>query len=152
MATTLSELRAAMVRLRELLWSQIKTMEVDLRKDPFPHSLLSDLWNTESEWSKVEKCHSDILAVTEGEQAQNERLAHEEFRVYYINVNDRVQDAIGDNRSKEEVRVQNQRKVSKVHVLGDRWKRAYIHIGASLDELMVRLDGELTIGMDNLRS
>ena len=80
MGTVLSELRAAMVRLRESLWSQMKNMEVDLRKDPFPQSLLIKLWSAESEWSKVEKYHSDILALTEGEQAQNERLAHEEFR------------------------------------------------------------------------
>ena len=57
-------------------------MEVDLRKDPFPQSLLTELRRAESEWSKVEKCHRDILALTEGKQAQDECLAHEEFRTY----------------------------------------------------------------------
>ena len=94
-----------MVRLRESLWSQIKTMEADLRKDPVPQSLLYDLWNAESEWIIVEECHSDFLAMAEGEQARNERLAHEEFCAYYIDVNNRVQDAIDNNRSKEEARV-----------------------------------------------
>ena len=86
-----------MVRLRESLWSQLQTMEVDLSKVPLPQSLLKDLCKAESKWSEIERCHSNILAVTEGEQAQNERLAYEEFRAYYINVNDQVQDAIDDN-------------------------------------------------------
>ena len=82
MGTVLSELRAAMAHLRELLWSQMKTIEGELRKDPLPQSLLSNLWNAESEWSKIEKCYRDILAMTEGEQGRSERLDHEEFRSY----------------------------------------------------------------------
>ena len=105
MGATLGELRAAMNRLKDSLRSQMKTMEADLRKDPFPMlSLLTELWDAASEWSKVEDCHRHILALTEGEQAKDERLAHVEFQAHYIDLNDRVEDALDDHRLEEEAR------------------------------------------------
>ena len=88
MAPVLSELRAAMARLRESMWSQMKTIEGDLRKDPLPQSLLPNLWNAESQWSKIEKCRSNFPAAAEGEEDRNERLACNECYAYYINVNE----------------------------------------------------------------
>ena len=63
-----------MVCLRESLWSQLQVLEADLRKVPLPQSLLKDLCKAESKWSKIEKCHGTILAVSEGEQAQRSIL------------------------------------------------------------------------------
>ena len=105
MGSVLSELRAAMDRLRESLRSQMKTMEADLRKDPFPHqALMTELWRAGSEWSKVEKYHRDFLALTEGEQAEDEYLAHREFNTHYIDVTDQVQDAIDGHQLEKEAR------------------------------------------------
>ena len=120
MGTVLPELRATMVRLRESLCSQLKIMEADLRKVPLPQSLLNDLCKVELKWIEIEKCHSTILAIIEGEQVQKEHVAHAEFRVYYFNVNDQVQGAIDDNQSKEEARILQQSKVFEAHALGDR--------------------------------
>ena len=150
MGTVLPELRSTMVRLRESLWSQLKIMEADLSKVPLPQSLPKDLCKAELKWSEIEKCHSTIPAVTEGEQVQKECVAHAEFSVYYFNVNDLVQGAIDDNQSKEEARVLKQSKVFEAHALGDRWKCAYADIDASLDEIMVQLDGGSTVGIGQL--
>ena len=78
MAPVLSELRAAMARLRESMWSQMKTIEGDLRKDPLPRSLLPNLWEAESIWSEIETCRSEILALSVGEEDRNEHLAYDE--------------------------------------------------------------------------
>ena len=150
MGTVLPELRATMVPLRESLWSQLHVLEADLRKVPLPQSLLMDLCKAESKWSEIKKCYGTILAVSEGEQVQKERVAHAEFRVHYFNVNDQVQGAIDDNQSKEEARVLKQSKVFEAHALGDRWKCAYTDIDASLDEIMVQLDGGPTISVRQL--
>ena len=79
MGATLAELRAAMNRLKGTLRSQMKIMEADLRKDPFPKlSLLRELGNAETEWNKVEDCYNQILTVTGDERADDDHLAYEE--------------------------------------------------------------------------
>ena len=105
MGSILSELKAAIDHLRESLRSQMKTMEADLRKDPIPHqALMNELWRAASEWSKVEKYHHDFLALTEGEQAEDEYLAHIEFNTHYIGVINQVQDAIDGHQLEKEAR------------------------------------------------
>ena len=131
-----------MSRLKESLWSQMKTMEADLRKDPFPKlTLQKGLGDAETEWNEIKDYHRHILALTEGKQAKDERLAHVEFQTRYIDLNGRVEDALDDHRLEEEARERDQLKVSKVRQLDDRWEAAYLHIDTVLGELKTWLGG-----------
>ena len=98
MGATLAELRAAMIRLKGTLRSQMKIMEADLRKDPFPKlSLLRELGNVETEWNKVQDCYDHILTVTGDEQAEDDHLAYEELQTCYHDLNDQVKDALEEH-------------------------------------------------------
>ena len=98
MGATLGELRAAMNCLKGTLRSQMKMMEADLRNDPFPKlSLLRELRNAETEWNKVEDCYDHILTMTGDEHAEDNCLAYEEFQTCYLDLNDRVEDALEEH-------------------------------------------------------
>ena len=143
MGATLGELRAAMNRLKGTLRSQMKMMEADLRKDPFPKlSLLRELGNAETEWNKVQDCYDHILTMTGDKQAEDDHLAYEELQTCYCNLNEQVMDALEEHQEEEEACERDRLKVSKVRQLGDRWEAAYLHIDTVLGELKTLLGGE----------
>ena len=105
MGATVGKLRAAMNHLKDSLRSQMKTMEADLRKDPFPKlTLQKGLGDAETGWNEIKDYHRHILALTEGEQAEDERLSHVELQTRFTDVNDQVEDALEDHRLEEEAR------------------------------------------------
>ena len=84
----------------------MEVMEADLLKDPFPKlSLQRELGNTETDWNKVENFYEHILTLTEDEQAEDNRLAYEEFQTRYLDLNGRVEDALEEHQLEEEARM-----------------------------------------------
>ena len=144
MGATIGELRAAMNRLRGKLKAQMEVMEADLQKEQFPkRSLIRKLGIAETDWNKIENYYTHILTLVEDEQeAEDGRLAYEEFQTQYLNLNGRVQDALDEHRVAEEAREQDLLRVSRVRQLGERWEVAYQHIETVLGELKTRLEGE----------
>ena len=83
----------------------MEVMEADLLKDPFPKFLLQrKLGNAETDWNKVENFYVHIQTLTEDEQAEDDRLAYEEFQTCYLDLSGRVEDALEDYRLEEEAR------------------------------------------------
>ena len=140
MGATLGELRAAMNRLKGTLRSQMKMMEADLRKDPFPKlSLLRELGNAETEWNKVEDCYVHILTLTEDEQVEDDRLAYEELRTLYTDLNDRVEDALDDHRLEEEAELLGVKSAQLDEIKGQ------INSSASLVDSMFAADPDQSV-------
>ena len=80
-------------------------MEADLVKDPFPKLLLRrKLGNAETDWNKVENYYVHIRTMTDDDQAEDDRIAYEEFQTRYDDLHDRVEDALEDYRLDEEAR------------------------------------------------
>ena len=83
----------------------MEAMEADLIKDTFPkRSLVRKLGNAETDWNKVENYYTHIRTLIEDEQAEDDRLAYEEFQTQYLDVSGRVTDALEDHRLEEETR------------------------------------------------
>ena len=99
MGATIGELRAAMNQLKGKLKAQMDVMEADLLKEQFPkRSLVRKLGIVETDWNKVENYYTHILTLVEDEQeAEDGRLAYEEFQTQYLNLNGRVQDALDEH-------------------------------------------------------
>ena len=142
MGATLGELRAAMNRLKGKIRSQMESMEVNLLKDTFPkRSLVRKLGNAETDWNKVENYFTHILTLVEDGQAEDDRLAYEEFQTRYLTLKGRAEDALDGHQVEEEARERDRLKVSKVCQLGERWGVAYHHIETVLGELKTRVRG-----------
>ena len=87
-----------MNRLKGKLKSQMEAMEADLLKEQFPkRSLVRKLGIAETDWNEVENCYEHILTLIEDEQAEDDRLAYEEFQTRYLNLNSRVKDALDEH-------------------------------------------------------
>ena len=87
-----------MNRLKGKIRSQMEVMEADLLKDPFPKfSLRRKLGNAETDWNKVKNFYVHIQTLTEDEQAEDDRLAYEEFQTRYLDLNGRVEDALEEH-------------------------------------------------------
>ena len=103
MAATQGELHAAMNRLKGKIRSQMEVMEAELVKEPFPKlSLRRKLGNAETEWNKVENYYVHIRTMTDDDQAEDDRVAFEEFQTRYLDINGRVEDALEEHRLEEE--------------------------------------------------
>ena len=103
MGATLGELRAAMNRLKGKIRSQMVVMEADLLKEPFPkRSLVRKLGNAETDWNKVENYYVHIRTMTDDAQAEVDRVAYEEFETCYLDLKDRVEDALEEHQIEEE--------------------------------------------------
>ena len=121
----------------------MEVMEADLVKEPFPKLLLRrKLGNEETDWNKVENFYVHIRTLTEGEQAEDDHLALEEFQTRYLNLNGQVEDALEVHRSEEEGRERDRLKLIKVQQLSGRWEAAFQHVETVLGELKTRLKGE----------
>ena len=126
MGATLGELRASINRLKGKIRSQMESMEVDLLKDTFPkRSLVRKLGNAETDWNKVENYFTHILTLVEDGQAEDDRLAYEEFQTQYLDISGRVTDALEQNRLEEETRELGDHRLVKVQQLADRWTAAF---------------------------
>ena len=109
-----------MNRLKGKIRSQMVVMEADLLKEPFPkRSLVRKLGNAETDWNKVENYFTHILTLIEDEQAEDDRLAYEEFQTQYLDISGRVTDALEENRLEEETHEQGNLKVVKVQQLAE---------------------------------
>ena len=83
----------------------MEAMEADLIKDTFPkRSLVRKLGNAETDWNKVENYYTHIQTLIEDEQAEDDRLAYEEFQTQYLDVSGWVANALEENRLEEETR------------------------------------------------
>ena len=76
------------------------------------------------------------------QEAEDSRLAHEQFQTQYLTLIGQVQDALDKLREEEEAQERENLKVSKVRQLGERWAAAYQHIETVLGELKTRLEGK----------
>ena len=143
MGATLGEIRAAMNRLKGKIRSQMEVMEAELGEELFPkQSLARTLGRAETDWNKVEDYYMHKLTLIDEQEAEDGRLAHEQFQTQYLTLIGRVQDALDKHREEKEARERDHLKVSRVRQLGERWEVAYQHIDTVLAELKTGLEGE----------
>ena len=95
MGATLGEIRAAMNRLKGKIRSQMEVMEVELGKEQLlRRSLSRKLGHAETDWNKIEDYYTHILTLITEQEAEDGRLAHEQFQTQYLTLIGRVQDAL----------------------------------------------------------
>ena len=143
MGSTLAEIKASMESLKGKIRSQMEVMEAELGKEQLlRRSLSRKLGAAETNWNEVKGYYMHILTLITEQEAEDGRLAHEQFQTQYLTLIGRVQDALDKLREEEEAQEQENLKVSKVRQLGERWAAAYQHIETVLGELKTRLEGE----------
>ena len=140
-----------MERLKSNIRSQMEVLEVELGKEQFPkRSLARKLGHAEKDWNKIEDYYMHILTLIDEQEAEDGRLAHEQFQTQYLTMIGRVQDALDTHREEEEAQERDSLKVTKVRQLGERWVVAYQHIETILGELKTRLEGEAIDNVEQL--
>ena len=120
----------------------MEVMAAELGKERvLGRSLARKLGCAETDWNDVEGYYTHILTLISEQEAEDGRLAHEQFQTQYLTLIGRVQDAIDTLQEEEEAQERENLKVSKVRQLGERWGAAYHHIETVLGELKTRLEG-----------
>ena len=93
-----------MESLKGKIRSQMEVMEAELGKEQLlKRSLSRKLGAAETDWSKVEGYYTHILTLITEQEAEDGRLAHEQFQTQYLTLIGRVQDALDTLREEEEV-------------------------------------------------
>ena len=84
-----------MDRLKGKIRSQMQVMETELGKEQLlKRSLARKLGHAENDWKQVEDYYTHILTMITEQEAEDGRLAHEQFQTQYLTLIGRVQDAI----------------------------------------------------------
>ena len=99
--------------LKGKIRSQMEVMEAELRKPQLlRRSLARKLGNAETDWDKVEDYYMHILTLITEQEAEDGRLAHEQFQTQYLTLIGRVQDSLDKLREEEEAQERENVKVS----------------------------------------
>ena len=115
MGSTLAEIKASMESLKGKIRSQMEVMEAELGKERLlGRSLARKLGRAETDWNEVEGYYMHILTLISEQEAEDGRLAHEQFQTQYFTLIGRVQDALDKIREEEEAQEWENLKVSKV--------------------------------------
>ena len=89
--------------LKGKIKSQMEVMEAELGKEQLlRRSLARKLGHAETDWNKVEDHYMHILTLITEQEAEDGRLAHEQFQTQYLTLIGRVQDALDTHREEEE--------------------------------------------------
>ena len=85
-------------------------------------------------WGEVRSLYDRLKVLTKHEQAEVEPIASGKLQTRYEDLDARVEKALDDYYLKL--------KASKVRILGEKWRGAYLYIEAALAQLQTRLEGE----------
>ena len=95
MGPTLGDIRASMDRQKGKIKSQMEVMEAELGKEQrLKRSLARKLGHAETDWNKVEDYYTRSLTLIDEQEAEDGRLAHEQFQTQYLTMIGWVQDAL----------------------------------------------------------
>ena len=95
MGSTIAEIKASMESLKGKIRSQMEVMQAELAKERvLRRSLSRKLGRAEDDWREVEGYYMHILTLISEQEAEDSRLAHEQFQTQYLTLIGRVQDAL----------------------------------------------------------
>ena len=95
MGSTIAEIKASMESLKGKIRSQMEVMQAELDKERvLGWSLSRKLGRAEDDWREVEGYYTHILTLISEQEAEDGRLAHEQFQTQYLTLIGRVQDAL----------------------------------------------------------
>ena len=100
MGSTLAEIRATIESLKGNLRSEMKALEAELVKVPFPEwSLVIKLGSAEYYWGEIRIFYDRLQILT-----KDESLAYEKLQTRYEDLHARVEDALEDYFQDKEAR------------------------------------------------